>query len=115
MSVFRNLEDKFQLPKGWALPRNTRFGKKGVKNKIKIKVVSILKQPFLNSNLNPKDKLMAKEMYEELLRFAHSLTQSKTGLDDTQENLTRKKQSLSLKLLKQQALHQIPKIRVREN
>ncbi|CAG8757870.1 16741_t:CDS:1, partial [Dentiscutata heterogama] len=66
-SVFRNLEDEFQLPKGWALPGNTRFGKKGIRNKIKTKVVSILKQLFLNSNLNPKDKLTAKEMHEELL------------------------------------------------
>ncbi|CAG8567956.1 3767_t:CDS:2 [Gigaspora margarita] len=28
MSVFRNIENEFQLPKGWAFPENTRFGKK---------------------------------------------------------------------------------------
>ncbi|CAG8801914.1 30854_t:CDS:2, partial [Gigaspora margarita] len=68
----RNIEDEFQLPKGWALLGNTRFSKKGGEKKIKPKVVSILKQLFLNGNLNPKDKLTAKEMHEELLKFAHS-------------------------------------------
>ncbi|CAG8713035.1 4783_t:CDS:1, partial [Racocetra fulgida] len=56
----------------WALPGNTKFGKKGGGKKIKTKVVNILKQFFLNDNLNPKDKLTAKGIHEELLRFAHS-------------------------------------------
>lgn len=60
------------MPKGWALPGNTRFGKKGSGKKIKAKVVDYLKQFFLNGNLNPKDKLTAKEMHEELLELAHS-------------------------------------------
>ncbi|CAG8738975.1 25110_t:CDS:2 [Gigaspora margarita] len=48
------------MPKGWALPGNTRFGKKGRRKKLK------------PSNLNPKDKLTAKEMHEKLLELAHS-------------------------------------------
>ncbi|CAG8623793.1 11267_t:CDS:2, partial [Scutellospora calospora] len=65
-------DDEFQLPKGWVVLGSTRFGKKGSRKKIKAKVVSILKQLFLNGNLNPKDKLIAKEMHEELLRFVDS-------------------------------------------
>ncbi|CAG8479697.1 24430_t:CDS:1 [Cetraspora pellucida] len=60
------------MPKGWALPENTKFSKKGSRKKIKTKVIDYLKQFFLNSNLNPKDKLIAKELYEELLELAHS-------------------------------------------
>ncbi|CAG8787752.1 35910_t:CDS:1, partial [Gigaspora margarita] len=59
------------MPKDWALPENTRFGKKGSRKKIKAKVVDYLKQFFLNSNLNPKDKLIAKEMHKELLKLAN--------------------------------------------
>ncbi|CAG8816035.1 34149_t:CDS:1, partial [Gigaspora margarita] len=60
------------MPKGWALLGNTRFSKKGSGKKIKTKIVDYLKQVFLNGNLNPKDKLTAKELYEELLELAHS-------------------------------------------
>ncbi|CAG8819715.1 17965_t:CDS:1, partial [Racocetra fulgida] len=57
---------------GWALPGNTRFGKKGSGNKIKAKVADYLKQFFLNGNLNPKNKLTASAMRKELLELAHS-------------------------------------------
>ncbi|CAG8810902.1 20079_t:CDS:2, partial [Gigaspora margarita] len=67
--VSRAIYDRtIDLPKGWALLENTRFGKKGGRKKIKPKVVSILKQLFLNGNLNPKDKLTAKKMHKELLK-----------------------------------------------
>ncbi|CAG8811100.1 16967_t:CDS:1, partial [Cetraspora pellucida] len=59
------------MPKGWALLENTKFDKKGSRKKIKTKVIDYLKQFFLNGNLNPKDKLTAKEMYEELLELVH--------------------------------------------
>ncbi|CAG8599399.1 11758_t:CDS:1, partial [Cetraspora pellucida] len=60
------------MPKGWASPANAKFGKKGGGKRIKAKVVNFLKQFFLNGNLNPKDKMTAKEMHKELLRFARS-------------------------------------------
>ncbi|CAG8435251.1 1823_t:CDS:2 [Scutellospora calospora] len=56
------------MPKGWASSTNAKFGKKGRGKRIKVNVVDFLKQFFLNGNLNPNDKMTAKEMHEELLR-----------------------------------------------
>ncbi|CAG8685266.1 6951_t:CDS:1, partial [Dentiscutata heterogama] len=91
------------MPRDWALPKNTRFVKKSSGKKIKAKFVVYLKQFFLNGNLNLKDKLTAKKMYEELLKLVYSeeidkdhvpkVTLSKTGLDNIQGNLTKKGQS----------------------
>ncbi|CAG8826041.1 6726_t:CDS:1, partial [Gigaspora rosea] len=39
---------------------------------IKKKVVNLLKQFFLNGNINTKDKLTAQEIYLELKKFAQS-------------------------------------------
>ncbi|CAG8487185.1 1687_t:CDS:2 [Gigaspora rosea] len=68
----RNIEETFQMPKSWAFPANAKFKKKGGGKRIKAEVVNILKQFFLNGNLNPKDKMTAKEMHEELLKFART-------------------------------------------
>ncbi|RIB18412.1 hypothetical protein C2G38_2184637 [Gigaspora rosea] len=68
----RNIEEAFQLSKGWASSTNAKFRKKGGGKRIKPKVVNFLKQFFLNGNLNPKDKMTAKEMQEELLKFVDS-------------------------------------------
>ncbi|CAG8515725.1 6287_t:CDS:2 [Racocetra fulgida] len=61
----------FQMAKGWASPTYAKFRKKGDEKRIKPKVVNILKQFFLNENLNLKDKMIAKEMRDELLKFMH--------------------------------------------
>ncbi|CAG8718458.1 1697_t:CDS:2, partial [Racocetra fulgida] len=55
-----------------AFPANAKFGKKGGGKRIRTEVINILKQLFLNGNLNPKDKMTAKEMREELLRFVRA-------------------------------------------
>ena len=57
---------------GWAFPANAKFGKKGAGKKIKTKVVNLLKQFFLNGNINPKDKMTAQEMHMELKEFTRS-------------------------------------------
>ena len=57
---------------GWVFPANAKFGKKGKGKKIKAKIVNLLKQFFLNGNINPKDKLTAQEMHMELEEFARS-------------------------------------------
>ncbi|CAG8690889.1 7348_t:CDS:1, partial [Cetraspora pellucida] len=41
---------------GWALPENTKFGKKGSGKKIKTKVIDYLKQFFLNELLQDRFK-----------------------------------------------------------
>ncbi|CAG8599737.1 2889_t:CDS:1, partial [Racocetra fulgida] len=51
---------------------NAKFGKKGGGKRIRTEVVNILKQLFLNRNLNPKNKMTAKEMRKELLRFVRA-------------------------------------------
>ncbi|CAG8801288.1 49_t:CDS:2, partial [Racocetra fulgida] len=56
------------MPKDWASPANAKFEKKSGEQRIKANVVNFLKQFFLNRNLNPKDKMTAKEMHKELLR-----------------------------------------------
>ncbi|CAG8595450.1 24205_t:CDS:1 [Gigaspora margarita] len=60
------------MPKGWVFLANAKFGKKGKEKRIKAEIVNILKQFFLNRNLNPKNKRTAKEMHKELLRFMHA-------------------------------------------
>ncbi|CAG8832660.1 6805_t:CDS:1, partial [Gigaspora margarita] len=52
-----HIEEEFQMSPGWAFPANTKFGKKGADKKIQAKIVTLLKQFFLNGNINPKDKL----------------------------------------------------------
>ncbi|CAG8458672.1 12482_t:CDS:2 [Gigaspora margarita] len=57
---------------GWAFSANTKFEKKGTGKKIKAKIITLLKQFFLNRNINPKDKLTAQEMCMELEEFVQS-------------------------------------------
>ncbi|CAG8523276.1 19814_t:CDS:2, partial [Racocetra fulgida] len=66
------IDEGFQMLKGWAFPANAKFGKKSGAKKIKKKVVGLLKQFFLNGNINAKDKLTAQRMYLELKKFAQS-------------------------------------------
>ncbi|CAG8670498.1 16738_t:CDS:2, partial [Cetraspora pellucida] len=74
MDNFRNrhIEEEFQMSRGWAFPANAKFEKKGTGKKIKAKVVSLLKQFFLNGNINPNNKITAQEMHTELKEFARS-------------------------------------------
>ncbi|CAG8731797.1 10575_t:CDS:2, partial [Gigaspora margarita] len=49
-----NVEEEFQMDKGWAFPDNSKFGKKGGE-RIKKKVIELLKQFFLNGNVNSEN------------------------------------------------------------
>ena len=57
---------------GWALKSNQKLGGKGKGKRMKKMVKELLKSFFLNGNLNQKDKMSAKEMYNELLTFVES-------------------------------------------
>ena len=57
---------------GWALKSNQKLGGKGKGKRMKKKVKDLLKSFFLNGNLNQKDKMSAKDMYNELLTFVES-------------------------------------------
>ncbi|CAG8502338.1 9668_t:CDS:10, partial [Scutellospora calospora] len=65
-------EDNYQGGFETDVKANAKFGKKGGGKKIKKKVVNLLKQFFLNRNINAKDKLTAQEMHLELKKFAQS-------------------------------------------
>jgi len=56
----------------WALKSNQKLGGKGKGKRMKKKVKELLKSFFLNGNLNQKDKMSAKDMYNELLMFVDS-------------------------------------------
>ncbi|CAG8741280.1 4936_t:CDS:2, partial [Racocetra fulgida] len=74
-----NIEETFQMPKGWASPANAKFGKKGGGQRIKANV-----QFFLNGNLNPKDKMTAKEMLTTIQnwigRYSREFDQQETAI-----------------------------------
>jgi len=57
---------------GWALKSNQKLGGKGKRKRMKKQVKELLKSFFLNGNLNQKDKMLAKDMYNELLKFVES-------------------------------------------
>ncbi len=57
---------------GWALKSNQKLGGKGKGKRMKKQVKELLKSFFLNGNLNQKDKMLAKDMYNELLKFVES-------------------------------------------
>ncbi|CAB4382404.1 unnamed protein product [Rhizophagus irregularis] len=57
---------------GWALKSNQKLGGKGRRKRMKKKVKELLKGFFLNGNLNQKDKMSAKDMYNELMTFVES-------------------------------------------
>ncbi|PKC63726.1 hypothetical protein RhiirA1_463389 [Rhizophagus irregularis] len=67
-----SIDVKFQFPMGWALKSNQKFGGKGKGKRMKKKVKELLKSFFLNGNLNQKDKMLAKDMYNELMKFVES-------------------------------------------
>ncbi|CAG8847506.1 32412_t:CDS:2, partial [Gigaspora margarita] len=62
-------EDNYQEGFETDVEANAKFDKKGKGKKIKKKVVNLLKQFFLNRNINAKDKLTAQEMHLELKKF----------------------------------------------
>lgn len=62
----------FQFPMGWALKSNQKLGGKGKGKRMKKQVKELLKSFFLNGNLSQKDKMSAKDMYNELLVFVES-------------------------------------------
>ncbi|CAB5334833.1 unnamed protein product [Rhizophagus irregularis] len=51
---------------------NQKFEGKGKGKRIKKKVKELLKSFFLNGNLNQKDKMLVKDMYNELMKFVES-------------------------------------------
>ncbi len=53
---------------GWALKSKRKRQRKRMKKQVK----ELLKSFFLNGNLNQKDKMLAKDMYNELLKFVES-------------------------------------------
>ena len=57
---------------GWALKSNQKVGGKGKGKRMTKQVKELLKSFFLNGNLNQKDKMSAKDMYNELLIFVES-------------------------------------------
>ncbi|CAG8820278.1 41751_t:CDS:2 [Gigaspora margarita] len=66
-------QEDFEMDiEGWVFPAHAKFGKKGEGKKIKKKVVGLLKQFFLNRNINAKDKLIVQGMHLELKKFARS-------------------------------------------
>jgi hypothetical protein len=67
-----SIDESFQLPKGWALKENQVFGGKGSGKRMTKKVKSLLERFFLNGNMNPRDKLTAQEMHDELLKYVES-------------------------------------------
>ncbi|GBC29212.2 hypothetical protein GLOIN_2v1767205 [Rhizophagus irregularis DAOM 181602=DAOM 197198] len=67
-----SIDVKFQFPMGWTLKSNQKFGGKGKGKRMKKKVKELLKSFFLNGNLNQKDKMLAKDMYNELMKFVES-------------------------------------------
>ncbi|GBC15681.2 hypothetical protein GLOIN_2v1767205 [Rhizophagus irregularis DAOM 181602=DAOM 197198] len=67
-----SVDANFQFSMGWALKSNQKLGGKGKGKRMKKKVKELLKSFFLNGNLNQKDKMSAKEMYNELLIFVES-------------------------------------------
>ena len=54
------------------MKNNQKLGGKGKGKRMKKKVKELLKSFFLNGNLNQKDKMSAKDMYNELLIFVES-------------------------------------------
>ncbi|UZO16848.1 uncharacterized protein OCT59_008216 [Rhizophagus irregularis] len=67
-----SIDVKFQFSMGWALKSNQKFGGKGKEKRMKKKVKELLKSFFLNGNLNQKDKMLAKDIYNELMKFVES-------------------------------------------
>ncbi|GET51064.1 hypothetical protein GLOIN_2v1767205 [Rhizophagus irregularis DAOM 181602=DAOM 197198] len=67
-----SVDVNFQLPMGWALKSNQKLEGKGRGKRMKKKVKELLKGFFLNGNLNQKDKMSAKDMYNELMTFVES-------------------------------------------
>ncbi|RHZ83126.1 hypothetical protein Glove_99g287 [Diversispora epigaea] len=67
-----SVDKNFPLPKGWALKEKQTFGGKGTEKRMTKKVKSLLERFFLNGNLNPRDKLTAQEMRNELLNYVES-------------------------------------------
>ncbi|RIA96801.1 hypothetical protein C1645_814837 [Glomus cerebriforme] len=67
-----SVDMNFQFPMGWALKSSQKLGGKGKGKRMKKQVKELLKSFFLNGNLSQKDKMSAKDMYNELLKFAES-------------------------------------------
>ncbi|CAB5291912.1 unnamed protein product [Rhizophagus irregularis] len=67
-----SVDMNFQFPMGWALKSNQKVGGKGKGKRMTKQVKELLKSFFLNGNLNQKDKMSAKDMYNELLTFVES-------------------------------------------
>ena len=72
MFFISSIDENFQLLKGWVLKENQVFGGKGSEKQMTKKVKSLLERFFLNGNINPRDKLTAQEMHDELLKYVES-------------------------------------------
>ncbi len=63
------VDSKYLLRKGWTLRENQIFEKWGEGKRMSNKVKKMLERMFLLGNLNPKDCMNAKDMYERLKKF----------------------------------------------
>ncbi|RHZ65459.1 hypothetical protein Glove_315g46 [Diversispora epigaea] len=71
-TIQNSIDEDFPLPKGLTLKEKQVFGGKGTGKRITKKVKSLLEKFFLNGNLNPRDKLTAQKMHEELMKYVES-------------------------------------------
>ncbi|POG78563.1 hypothetical protein GLOIN_2v1535525, partial [Rhizophagus irregularis DAOM 181602=DAOM 197198] len=66
----KDISDKFQLEKGWALKSNQKYGQRGSGKRITITVKAYLEGFFLAGNVNKTDRMSAKDMVTELKKLA---------------------------------------------
>lgn len=66
------VDSEYPLRKGWALRENQIFGKRGGGKRMSDEVKKMLERMFLLGNLNPKDRMNAKDMYERLKEFSYN-------------------------------------------
>lgn len=61
-----DVEETFELKKGWALKGNQKYGKRGGGKRMTKRVRSYLEGYFLAGNMNKSDRMTASEMVSEL-------------------------------------------------
>ncbi|RHZ54770.1 hypothetical protein Glove_423g82 [Diversispora epigaea] len=67
-----DLDGEFELPKGWALKSNQKFGQRGSGKRMTTMVKTYLKAFFLAGNINKTDRMSAKEMVMELEKIVET-------------------------------------------
>ncbi|CAJ0839557.1 3989_t:CDS:2 [Entrophospora sp. SA101] len=64
-----NINEKFQLEKGWTLRSNHKYGQRGSGKRITSKVRTYLEGFFLGGNVSKTDRMSAKDMMVELKKL----------------------------------------------